>query len=106
MNNFEKVLLTIPSFIGFIYMLTFWSIELFLWITNNLVPFEYQNLIFSLILYPSLAYLIYRIWTFKNINKNIKWNWTFLILFFSIITAPYYIWNKDDTFKIQNNKNQ
>jgi hypothetical protein len=102
MKLYLKILLTISYLISLIYALTFWNIDLFLWITNNLVPFEYQNLLVCILYIPALAYLIFRIWTFKNIDKNKKGNWTVLLLFLSVITMPIYIWRKDEVFVNEN----
>lgn len=96
MKLYKKILLTIANLIGLVYLATFFSVDLFRWITNNVMPFEYQNIIINAIYFPSLLYLIHRIWSFKNIEKNIKWNWTLLLIFLNVITISIYIWKKDD----------
>ncbi len=98
MKVYLKLLLTISYLVVLIYMITFYNVDFFLWITNNVVPFEFQNIVISLLYLPALLYLIYRIWTFKNIDKNTKGNWTVLLLFVSVVTMPIYIWRKDDVF--------
>jgi|TARA_R100001460_G_scaffold67437_3_gene107800 hypothetical protein len=105
MKFYLKILLTISYLVGLAYAVTFYYIDFFLWITNNLVPFEYQNLLVCILYLPALAYLIFRIWKFKNIDKNTKGNWTVLLLFVSIVTMPIYIWRKDDIF-IEENDNK
>ncbi len=85
------------------YRITFFNVDFFKWINNNIVDFEFQNLVVSAIYFPSLLFLIYRIWAFKNIDKNTKGNWTVLLIFVSIVTMPVYIWRKDDVFIKQNN---
>lgn len=89
--------------IGLIYMMTFYNVNLFRWITNNIIQFEYQNLLVSLLYFPLVLFVIYRIWSFKNIEKNTKGNWTVLLIFLSIVTIPIYIWKKDDDFVKRNN---
>lgn len=105
MKLYFKIILTIPAFIGLIYTLTFFSVDLYLWIINNIISFEYHNLTISIIIYPTIAYLIYRLWSFENIEKEIKWNWTFLLILFSLVTMPIYIWKKDDELIKENNIN-
>lgn len=104
MNIYSKVFLTISYLVGLAYLVTFYCIDLFRWITNNLIPFEYQNIFVSIIYYPAMFYLIYRIWTFKNIAKKTKGNWTVLLLFLNIVTMPIYIWRTDDMFVKQNDE--
>ena len=105
MKLYFKIILTTPVVIGLIHTLTFFSVNFFLWISKNIVPFEYQNLVVSLFFYPALIYLIYRLWSFKNIKKEVKWNWTFLLILFTIVTMPIYIWKKDDELIKENNIN-
>ncbi|SRX76128.1 hypothetical protein AEQU3_03126 [Aequorivita antarctica] len=88
--------MTISYLVSLIYALTFWSVDLFLWITNNLIPFKYQNLLVCILYITALAYLIFRIWKFKNIDKCTKGNWTVLLLFVNLVAMPIYIWRKDD----------
>lgn len=102
MKLYLKILLTILYSVGLIYTISFWSVDLFLWITNNILPLEYQNIFISLLYFPGLLYLIYRIWRFKNIDSNAKGNWTLLLFFLGIITMPLYIWKRDDMFIKQN----
>ena len=105
MKLYFKVILTIPAFIGLIYVLTFFSVDFFLWISKNIIPFEYQTLTVGIVSYPPMIYIIYRLWSFKNIEKEIKWNWTFLLILFTIVTMPIYIWKKDDELIKENNIN-
>ena len=105
MNKLTKIILTIPALIGLIYMITFWSIDFFRWITNNIVPFEYQNLVVSIIFYPALIFLIYSLWSYKKVDKENKWKWTFILIFFGIIAMPIYVWKTDDDLREKNKKN-
>ena len=102
MKLYLKILLTISYLFALVYMVTFYNIDFFRWITNNVIPFEFQSIIVSIVYLPALFYLIYRIWKFKNIDKNKKGNWTVLLIFVSIITMPIYIWRKDDVFINEN----
>jgi hypothetical protein len=103
MSKLTKILLTIPSLIWLVYIITFWNNDLFIWVTNNIVSFEYQPLIVGILIYSVLIYLIYRIWSYKNIDKDHKWQWTFFLFIFNVITVPLYVWKKDDEL-IKKNK--
>ena len=104
MTKLIKILLTIPSIVGLIYLFTFWSIEFFSWITNNVIGFEYQAPIVNVLILTQIGYLIYRLWNYKNIDKDKKIMWTVLLVIFNCITSLIFIWKKDNEFK-QLNKN-
>ena len=104
MTKLTKILLTIPSIVGAIYMITFLNIDFFKWITNNVVRFEYQTpILYGLTLLQS-GYLIYRLWNYKNITKKVKTEWTWLLIIGNFITSLFFIWKKDNEL-IQKNKN-
>lgn len=41
-------------------------------------------------------YLIRLLWRFENLNRQQKKEWTWLLLLFSEITIPIYLWRKID----------
>lgn len=96
MNIPAKILLTVAYTIGLIYVATFFSVDFFRWYTNNIISYEQQNLMLAVITYPTLIYLIYRFWSFKNIDNSTKGIWTFILLFFGVIKIPIYVWKADD----------
>jgi hypothetical protein len=75
---------------------TFWSLDFLKWVSDNVVRIEYQGPIVNGLILIQIGCLIYRVWSYKNIEKRIKSEWTWLFLLFSIISAPVYIWIKDD----------
>ena len=95
MTKLTKILLTIPSFIGIVYMITFLSIDFFKWITNNLVGFEYQAPIVNGLILTQSGYLIYRLWNYKNVEKKVKTEWTWLLILGNFISSLFFIWKKD-----------
>ena len=104
MTKLIKILLSIPSIVGIVYQITFWSIDFFKWITNNLIGFEYQAPIVNGLILIQIAYLIYRLWSFKNIDKDKKTMWTVLLVIFNCVASLIFIWKKDNEFE-QLNKN-
>lgn len=99
MTKLTKILLTIPSIIGIVYMLTFLSVDFFKWITNNIIDFEYQGIIANGIILMQIGYLIYRLWNYKNVERKIKMEWTWLLIIFNFLSSLIFIWKKDTEFK-------
>ena len=91
--------MTIPSIIGIVYMLTFLSVDFFKWITNNIIGFEYQGIIVNGIILMQIGYLIYRLWNYKNVERKIKMEWTWLLIIFNFLSSLIFIWKKDTEFK-------
>lgn len=57
----------------------------------------------NLLAFISLLFLIYRVWSFREIRKYHKWTWTLLLIYLPIIASVFYIWKKDSEFIIENN---
>jgi len=105
MNYFVKILLSIPSIVGTIYMITFWNIDVFKWITNNIVEFSYQTPIVNGLVLIQIGYLIYRLWNYKNVAKNIKTKWTVFLVLFNFVSSLFFIWKKDNELQQLNVNN-
>ncbi|PIB27880.1 hypothetical protein [Maribacter sp. 4G9] len=99
MSNFTKILLTIPSMIGLVYMWTFIYPKSIAWISNNIVAYEFQNPFVTSLILIQLGYLIHRLWSFKNIQKEKKTNWTLLLVIFNVVTSLIFIWKKYSEFE-------
>ncbi len=80
-------------------MLTFLSVDFFKWITNNIIGFEYQGIIVNGIILMQIGYLIYRLWNYKNVERKIKMEWTWLLIIFNFLSSLIFIWKKDTEFK-------
>lgn len=102
MTKLTKIILTIPSIIGIVYMVTFLSNDFFKWITNNIVGFEYQGPIVNGLILIQIAYLIYRLWNYKNVEKKIKTEWTCFLVIFNFISSLFFIWKKDSALNEMN----
>ena len=99
MTKLTKIVLTVPSIIGILYLITFFTTDFLAWITTNIIEFKYQAPILNGIILIQLAYLIYRLWNYKNIDKHHKTSWTALLVVFNCVTSIIFIWKKDDEFK-------
>ena len=99
MTKLTKIILTIPSIVGILYLVSFFSIDFFKWITNNVIGFEYQGPIVNGLILIQIGYLIYRLWSYKSIDKEKKTMWTVLLLIFNSISSLIYIWKKDNEFE-------
>jgi len=97
-----KILLSIPSIVGIVYMFTFLSVDFFKWITNNVVGFEYQTPIINGLILIQIGYLIYQLWNYKNVEKKTKIEWTWLLVIFNFISSLFFIWKKDAELKKKN----
>ena len=102
MTKLTKMILTIPSLFGIVYMLTFINTDFLKWITNNVVGFEYQALIVNGLILMQIGYLIYRLWNYKNVDKKIKTEWTWLLIIFNFISSLVFIWKKDTELEKNN----
>lgn len=95
MTKLTKIILTIPSLFGIVYILTFISTDFLKWITNNIIGFEYQALIVNGLILMQIGYLIYRLWDYKSVEKKVKTEWTWLLIIFNFISSLVFIWKKD-----------
>ena len=102
MTKLTKIILTIPSIISIVYLITFWSIDFFKWITNNVIGIEFQDPIVNGLIIIQSGYLIYRVWNFKNIDKDKKIMWTVLLVVYNYVSSLIYIWKKDSEFEKMN----
>ena len=104
MKSLTKILLSIPSIIGLVYIWTFINPKSIVWFSKNIVSYEFQSPIVNSLVLFQLGYLIFRLWSYKNIEKELKSEWTFLLIFFNVVTCLIYIWKKDDQFELMNQK--
>jgi hypothetical protein len=95
LNNLTKILLTIPSVLSFLYMFTFWFPTKFVWLIPSIKVYYIQMLALQILTVGQLIFLIVRLWSFKNIKKSVKSNWTWYLILFNFITCPIYIWKND-----------
>ena len=102
MNTITKVLLTVPSVITIIYMVTFWDSAFLFWISQNLIDSYTFDKIVSVLNIVQLTIILIQIWSYKSTNNKLKTKWTLLILFFNFLVNLIYIWVIDAKFNKEN----
>ena len=103
LNRITKIVLSIPSIIGFIFLISLFVPELKNWIEKYLER-EIQGIIVLTLVIIQATILIFRIWSFKNVDRNKKGENTYYLIGFNFIAALSYIWNTDDYFIKLNEK--
>jgi len=104
MKKPSKILLTIPSILGLSYMLTFWfPVELH-WLVPSMKAYNIQIGIIQTLTIIQLVVLIRKLWSFKNLEKSKKSDWTWILILFSLISSLIFIWKKVDEFEEINHK--
>ncbi len=104
MSTRTKLLLSKPTIIGLFYMLTFWFPAEFNWLFPTMEIYNIQMLTFQVLIIIQIIVLLRRLWSFKNLDKDKKKKWTWILIIFNGISSPIYIWNKDKEFE-EINKN-
>jgi hypothetical protein len=83
MTKATKILLTIPSVLGLSYMLTFWFPTEFHWLVPTMKAYYIQIGTLQALTILQLIILIRKLWSFKNLEKSKKTNWTWLLIIFN-----------------------
>jgi len=104
MNNITKTLLTIPPILTIGYYITFIFPMEFAWLFPTMKSYNSQMIILWIMNLFQIIYLLKKLWSFKNIDKSIKNDWTWLLIFFAVICSPIFIWKKYEKFNILNNE--
>ena len=102
MNIFTKISLTIPPILSIGYFVTFASPSDFAWLFPTMKSYNIQMIILWGLNLFQLIYLINKLWSFKEIDKSIKNEWTWILIFFSAISSLIFIWQKHDKLAISN----
>jgi|TARA_R110000851_G_scaffold316446_1_gene479524 hypothetical protein len=104
LNRITKIALSIPSIIGSIFLISLFLPDLKKW-TERYLEIEIQGIIIITLVAIQVTILIFRIWSFKNIEKNKKGENTYYLIGLNFISALSYIWKTDDYFIKLNKKN-
>ena len=104
MTKANKILLTITSILGLSYMLTFWFPTEFHWLTPSMKAYYIQVATLQSLTILQLVILIRKLWSFKNLEKSKKTDWTWLLIIFNSITSLISLWKRVDEFEELNNK--
>ena len=98
MNRTTKILLTLPSIIAIGYILTSMFTGLN-WLAPTMKAYYIQIGILDTLLIMQLIVLTKKIWSFKNLGKSAKIEWTIYLIIFNIIATLIVIWSKLDEFE-------
>lgn len=97
-----KIILSIPSVLGILYLVTFWFPTKFGWLFPTMNAYNVQMIVLNILIILQLIILIRKLYSFKSIEKSTKTNWTLLLIFFGQITTWIFIWWKVDEFEGKN----
>ena len=103
MKKIFKVLLSIPSILVISYMLVFFFPEKSKWLVPNMEAYNFQITILKILTIIQVGILILKLWSFKQLEKSRKRDWTWILILFNSISALIFIWKKVDKFAISNN---
>lgn len=78
--------------------------EKFTWLLPDMNAYFIWTLIINAAILISMIILIIRLWNFNFVERSKKTTWTWLMLFFNIITILIYIWGIDDKLLENDNK--
>ncbi len=96
MSPLKKILLSLPFFLSWVDVLTYFFVAVYMAFVDG---FENAEAITHLVLAAELLvwiFLLHRVWNFKEVEKKEKWKWTFLFTFFFGIAMIIYIWFFDN----------
>ena len=99
MKKITKILLTIPSVLGLSYMLTFWFPVEFHWLVPSMKAYYIQIGILQGLNIIQLVILLRKLWSFKNLEKSRKTDWTWILILFNSIASLIFIWKRVDEFE-------
>lgn len=102
MNKTYKILLTIPSVLATVYMFTFWFPTKFQWLVFPMEQYYLQIGIIQTLVIIQVIVLLKKLWSFKEIKKSKKTEWTWLLILFTFITNFIFIWFEVDELNEKN----
>lgn len=102
MKTQNKILLTIPSVLSLLFLLAMWFPKKIPLLTPTTTIYQIEVLSILVLMLVQLIILLYKLWSFKNISKSEKSEWTWYLILFNTIAALFLIWSKIDKMKIAN----
>jgi hypothetical protein len=102
MTTLNKILLSIPSVLGLSYMVTFWFPQEFIWLIPTMDAYYIQIATLQGLTIIQLVILIKKLWSFKNLEKSRKSDWTWILILFNSIASLIFIWKRVDEFAEKN----
>lgn len=98
----SRIILSIPTILGYIGLFVNWFPKEMNWFVPNIISYETLFFIICVLTILQLFFLLKILWSFNKINDTRKWNWTWLLLIFSLITTFIFIWKTMDEMDKQN----
>ncbi len=98
-----KILLSPPSFLKLGYGLTFaWPVT-FAFLYPTSLAYNLQIGFVHALTIIQISVLIYKLWSFKNVEKEIKKEWTWILIICASISSLYFLWKRMDELEELNN---
>ena len=69
------------------------------WLTPSMKAYYIQVGTLQALIILQLVILIKKLWSFKNLEKTRKTEWTWLLILFSSISALIFLWKRVDEFE-------
>ena len=80
-------------------MLNFLFPTEFHWLVPSMKAYYIQIIILQTLTIIQVIVLIRKLWSFKNLEKSKKSNWTWILIVFNSISSLIFIWEKVDLFE-------
>ncbi len=93
-----KILLSLPSIIGLVFLITILIPGLKNWVNQNVTATSKIGIYIIGLGIIQFVLLTIRVWSFKNISRNKKGEETFYLFSFNYFAALNYIWKTDREF--------
>lgn len=104
MKKSQKILLSIPSVIGLIFMFVYIFPTKFSWLLPDMESYYIWVISINVTVITTAVILIRHLWRFEKIEKSTKWIWTFNMIFFHALAILIYVWKVDSQMVIKNKR--
>lgn len=104
MNKSQKILLSIPSIIGLLFMFVYIFPTKFSWLLHGMNSYYIWVGSINTAIFTTVIILIRRLWTFKKVDKSTRWIWTLNMMFFHALAILVYVWKVDKQMITKNQK--
>lgn len=95
----SKILLSIPSVIVLFYTITFFFPVEFQWVFTSMESYYIQTVTSKILTIIQVIFLVRKVWSYRNIEKQKKKEWTWILILFNSISCLVFLWYKIDEFE-------
>lgn len=85
-------------------MSIYWFPQEMHWLVPTMEAYYIQVGVLKLMTIIQLVVLLRKLWSFKNLEKSKKSEWTWALILFNLIASLIYIWKRLDQHEELNNK--